>query len=286
MNQQICHIVVGNLDDIFIYAKNVQRVMTMQHCKMRRLKPALKVLYVKFCLLVFMLCQAGTLYANPADYIFTPIVEYGEREFDFKAGTVLPQGRNRAQGISLGYGYGATEYWFTEVYLKQEYSGSYNANLAEWENKFQLTETGSYPVDIGLITELEAPLDKDARWDLTIGPLFQTEFGKLQLNGNLLLERQFGKTIDTITDFNYQWQAKYRWQPVLEFGMQGLGDLGKWNHWNSQANQFHRFGPALFGKFVLGNRQAIKYNAAWLLRVSTSAHSANHTLRMQVEYEF
>ena len=240
------------------------------------------------CVLCFSL--PGIVFANPADYIFNPIVEYGEREIDFKAGVVTPQVPSRAQGVSLGYGYGAKEYWFTEVYLKQEYSGSTDANLVEWENKFQLTETGKYPVEVGFITELELPLDKDARCDLNIGPLFQTEFGKLQLNGNLLFERQFGNTSNSggpvNTEFNYQWQAKYRWRPILEFGMQGLGDMGKWNEWYSQANQFHRIGPAIFGKLALGGRQAIKYNAAWLLRESTSAHNANHTLRMQIEYEF
>ena len=247
---------------------------------------------MKNSLSAFMLCffLPGTVFANPADYIFTPIVDYGEREIDFKAGKVFPQGGNSARGVSLGYGYGAKEYWFTEVYLKHEDSGSSDANLAEWENKFQFTETGRYPVEVGFVTELEAPLNRNARWNINIGPLFQTEFGKLQLNGNLLLGRQFGSAdnsgVPFITDFNYQWQAKYRWRPVLEFGMQGLVDMGKWNDWNSHANQFHRIGPAIFGKLVAGNRQAIKYNAAWLLSESTSAHNADHTLRMQVEYEF
>ena len=161
------------------------------------------------------------------------------------------------------------------------------ANLAEWENKFQLTETGKYPVDIGFITELEAPLSGNATWDINIGPLFQTEFGKIQLNGNLLFERAYGKEDESgvpySTNFNYQWQAKYRWQPVLEFGVQGFGEMGKWNVWNNQANQNHRIGPAIFGKLALGNRQAIRYNAAWLFGASAAA---SHTFRMQVEYEF
>jgi len=46
----------------------------------------------------------------------------------------------------------------------------------------------------------------------------------------------------------------------------------------------HRMGPAVFGKIPLGNRQAIRYNAAWLLGASTNAPS--QTFRMQVEYEF
>ena len=231
---------------------------------------------------------AQDVFAGAADYVYTPAVEYGEREVDIKFGATSPLAGNRAQGASIGFGYGAKEYWFTEVYLKQERDGSDVANLVEWENKFQLTETGQYPVDVGLITELEAPLSTNASWEFKLGPLFQTEFGKLQLNGNLLFERAFGNAdengVPFSTNFNYQWQAKYRWQPVLEFGVQGLGEMGKWNDWNSQASQNHRVGPAIFGKFALGNRQAIKYNAAWLLGASNAAPT--HTFRMQVEYEF
>jgi hypothetical protein len=172
--------------------------------------------------------------------------------------------------------------------LKQERSGSTDTNLAEWENKFQLTDTGKYPVDVGLITELEAPLGANAPWEFKFGPLFQTEFGKLQLNGNLLFERAFGKADESglpySTIFSYQWQAKYRWLTVLEFGVQGFGDMGKWNDWDKQADQDHRIGPAVFGKYGLGNRHAIAYNAAWLFGTSNAA--PDHTFRMQVEYEF
>ncbi|ADE12753.1 hypothetical protein [Sideroxydans lithotrophicus] len=232
--------------------------------------------------------NAGKAIAGPADYVYTPTVEYGEREVDFKYGSFRQKDGTLAQGASIGVGYGATEYWFTEIYLKQEQIGGQIANLAEWENKFQLTETGRYPVDAGLVTELEAPLSSNAPWELKLGPLLQTEFGNLQLNGNLLFERAFGKADESgvpySTNFSYQWQAKYRWQPVLEFGLQGFGEMGKWNDWNRQADQVHRIGPAVFGKLGLGGRQAIRYNAAWLSGVSSAA--PRHTFRMQVEYEF
>lgn len=229
-----------------------------------------------------------SVFANPADYVYTPIVEHGEREIDFKAGAASPLAGSSAQGISIGFGYGATENWFTEVYLKKERSGNTDVNLAEWENKFQLTETGKYPVDLGIVTELETPLNGNAPWEMNIGPLLQTEFGKFQLNGNLLFQRAFGKADESgvpyNTNLNYQWQAKYRWQPILEFGMQGFGGMGKWNAWSNQASQDHRIGPAIFGKFAFGNRHAIKYNAAWLFGASNATPS--HTLRTQVEYEF
>ena len=227
-------------------------------------------------------------FAGAADYVYTPTVEYGEREIDFKAGATSPVGGNRSQAASIGLGYGAKEYWFTELYLKQERDGSDIANIAEWENKFQLTDTGEYPFDVGLITELEAPLSADAPWEFKLGPLFQTEFGKLQLNGNLLFERAFGKTDESgvpySTEFGYQWQIKYRWQPVFEYGLQGFGDMGEWNDWNMPADQSHRIGPAIFGKLALGHRQAIRYNAAWLIGTDNAA--PDNTFRMQVEYEF
>ncbi len=221
--------------------------------------------------------------AGVADYIYVPAVEYGEKEIDFKTGTAKLQNGDRAQVSSLGFGYGVTEYWFTEVYFKHEREGSETLSIGEWENKFQLTETGKYPVDLGLVVEIEAPLNRNEAYELKLAPLLQTEFGKVQLNGNVILERTFGPG-DHITELGYQWQAKYRWHPTLEFGLQGLGEVGKWDNWDPSEEQNHRMGPAVFGKIDLGTKQAIKYNAALLF--GTSEAAANHTFRMQVEYEF
>lgn len=226
--------------------------------------------------------------AGPADYVYTPAIEQGERELGIKYGSSAPLAGNSVQVAGVGMGYGVTAYWFTEVYLKRERTGSQDSTLAEFENKFMLTETGKYAVDIGFLTELEAPLSGLAPWELRIGPLLQSEFGKFQLNGNLLFERAFGRADESGVPFStnlaYQYQVKYRWKPALEFGMQGLGELGKWDNWYKQLEQNHRIGPAVFGKFAFGNRQAIKYNAAWLTGISSAA--PNHTLRMQLEYEF
>ena len=229
----------------------------------------------------------GHVYAGPADYVYTPAVEYGEREIDFKSGTAKEQDGKRSQVTSLGFGYGATEYWFTEVYYKHEREGNDRVSIAEWENKFQLTETGKYPVDVGLIMEIEAPLNKNDPYELKLGPLFQTDFDKLQLNANLLFERLYGREDPGkphITEIGYQWQIKYRWQQAFEFGLQGFGEMGEWNHWEDSNEQRHKLGPAIFGKIGLGNKQAIRYNAALLYGVSDAA--PDHTFRMQAEYEF
>jgi hypothetical protein len=232
---------------------------------------------------LFLTLASPMVLAGPADYVYMPTVEYGEKEIDFKFGTEkLPNG-DRKQVSSLGFGYGATEYWFTELYFKHEREGSENLTLVEWENKFQLTETGKYPVDLGLVVEIEAPLNENVAYEFKLAPLLQTDFGKVQLNGNLVFERKFGPG-DHVTEIGYQWQTKYRWKPTFEFGLQGFGDMGEWDHWEESSEQNHRLGPAIFGKIGLGGKQKIKYNAALLFGVSDAA--ANNTFRMQMEYEF
>ncbi len=231
---------------------------------------------------------SNQVFAGPADYIYLPIVESGERELDIKFGQAEPLADNRAQVTSVGYGYSARENWFTEIYLKDERSGAGKVKLAEWENRFQLTETGQYPIDFGIVTELEIPVSGTAPKEVKVGGLFQTEFGKLQLNGNVLFERAFGQPDENgapfSTNLNTQWQAKYRWQPELEFGVQGFAGMGKWNDWSQQKLEANNIGPAIFGKIKLENRRAIKYNAAWLK--GSNANSPNHTFRTQIEYEF
>ena len=237
-------------------------------------------LMVAGALLCPMIASAG-----PADYVYTPTVEYGEKEIDFKVGSASQKDTDHVTAASIGIGYGATEWWFTELYLKYKRTGNldYGYDAIEWENKFQLTETGKYPVDIGFLLEIERPQDHAEGWEVKWGPLFQTEFGKLQLNANLLFERTYRAENASETTFLYQYQAKYRWLEQFEFGIQGFGETGKWNHWSEADERGHSVGPAVFGKLPFGHH-AIKYNAAWL--VGTTDASPDHTFRAQVEYEF
>jgi hypothetical protein len=232
-----------------------------------------------------LLCPTVVV-AGPSDYVYLPTVEYGEREIDFKAGTARKGGEPRESAASVGFGLGVKEWWFTEVYLKykRENDEGTKQDAVEWENKFQLTTTGKYPIEVGFLVEIERPRDRAEGWELKWGPLFQTEFGRMQVNANILFERSYRTLEPSDTQFLYQWQAKYRWQREFEFGLQGFGEMGKWNHWVPESERNHRMGPAVFGKLPLGGHHALRYNAAWLFGASTAA--PNHTFRMQMEYEF
>ena len=241
------------------------------------------------CLAVFLLFSAGTQ-AGPlgsADYVYAPAVTEGEKEIDFKIGTTKARDGTRTSATSLGLGYGVNSFWFTEVYVKakRETPDSWRYDAIEWENKFQLTETGKYPVDVGLIVEIERPKDRAEGYELRLGPLFQTELtSSVVANLNVLFGKNYSTATPAPMELGYQWQLKYRWKPELEVGAQGFGRLGPIRDWLPSDQQEHKLGPAVFGKIRLDGRKAIKYNAAWLIGANNS--TPRNTLRLQAEYEF
>ena len=226
-------------------------------------------------------------FAGPSAYIYTPIVEEGEREIDFKAGSARARDGGRESQQSIGLGLGVNRWWFTEVYAiwKKEPGEPTRFDAWEWENKFQLTETGKYPVDVGFLLEIERPRDRAEGYELRWGPLLQADLTPtIQANLNLLIEKHLRSSEASPAELGYQWQLKYRWKPAFEFGLQGLGDVGPWRQWEPRSEQPHSAGPAIFGRIALGARQAIKYNAGLLFGLTDAA--PRRTLRLQAEYEF
>jgi len=233
------------------------------------------------------LLGASLALAGPNDYVHTPIVEEGEREIDFKAGTAKSRDGSHETQYSLGLGLGVNSWWSTEFYAKwhKEPGTSTGFDAWEWENKFQFTETGKYPVDVGFLFEIERPKDRSEGYEYRWGPLLQADITtSLQANLNLLFQKHFHSSEPSPAELGYQWQLKYRWQPALEYGLQGFGNLGHWDHWEASSKQEHIVGPALFGRLQVGDHQAVRYNAGVLFGVSDGA--PRHTFRMQAEYEF
>ena len=223
--------------------------------------------------------------AGPADYVHRPTVDYGEREIELKVGRAKLAGTH-AHAAKLGFGMGLKPWWFSELYVGfQGGTGeSTKYEAVEWENIFQLTETGRHPFEAGVLIEIERPRDHAEGFELKYGPLLQTEIGRVQLNGNAILERHVRAATPGDTELHYEWQAKYRLRREFEFGLQGFGELGRWDHWNPHDQQSHTLGPAVFGKIPLGGQQSLRYDAAYLLAASPAA--PDHTLRFRIEYEF
>lgn len=227
------------------------------------------------------------VFAGPADYVYTPTIERGELELDVKYGVASSSAGTRPQAGSIGLGYGVTEHWFTEAYLTQKQDALGRSDYVEWENRFLLLSAAEFPFDVGFITEIEMPITQGASRELRVGTLFQGHIEKWQWNSNVIFERVFSGTdeygVAQAVNLGYQWQVHYPLAQAFQWGVQGFGEVGKWNEWYKSNAQNHRMGPAVFGKLRLSETDAIKYNATCLFGLTSA--SPNATLRMQLEYE-
>ena len=237
-------------------------------------------------IILLTLAGAPPAYAQADEDVKTLGFKRGERELEFKFGNLRKRGQPREREAAVGIGYAPNRNWFTQLGAEFESrNGSgLRADAFEWENKFQFAEPGRYPLDFGLLAELNRYRDRSEGYALRFGPLMQKEVGRVTLNANVLLERTFDAAIGRPTELGYQWQARYNWRPQLDVGLQGFGELGPWDNWAPRSQQSHRFGPAIFGKFKVGGDEEIEYNAALLTDPSNRARS--YGLRLKAQYKF
>jgi len=227
----------------------------------------------------------GRAHADANDYVVTPKVEAGEREIDFKSGTQRNRDGSSQAANSLGLGYGVNDHWFTEVYAKyaQEPNRGNTFDAWEWENKFQLTGAKDWAI-VGFLLEVEKPQDTSAGIEVTYGPLFQKSWGRLQGNMNVLIQKNVNASAPFFTELHYQAQLKWRESSAFQWGAQAFGNVGPVDRWSARNLQEQNIGPAIFGKWITGRDEGIKWNAAFLKGQTQSTPSS--TIRLQVEYEY
>ncbi len=219
-------------------------------------------------------------HADPNDSLLTTYSQYGARQIDVEYGTQKASGQFASSAATLGLGLSIRESWYSELYLgyTRDGGGATTFDSAALQNVFVLSN-GSYPVDVGLYTEIEYENDRSQGYKAVIGPLFESEFGLTTANLNVLFHRNYGADAYNPMQLDYQWQIKRRVSPLFELGVQGFGTVGQWNHWAPQDQQEHRVGPVLLGKLALDDQRVIHYNTALLFDVFDHQHAV--TLRAQ-----
>lgn len=249
---------------------------------------------VALACMALLMAADRCLAVNAADHLFVPTVTQGEREIDFYAGSGTSGETTRAESnAGLGYGYGVTQHWFTELDVEYRWQSPVGTGLdaLEWENILQIGEPGQWPVDIGLLCNVEKPYEasrnspKSEGTSIRFGPLLQKDFGRVEANLNLLLTHFFQSDVFSSTQFGYQGQIKYRYSPPLEVGIQAFGRLSSGaQSWAPYPQQVLRVGPVVLGRLRLPQERSLSYNIGFLL--GTTQHSPDQTLRLQIEYEF
>jgi hypothetical protein len=231
---------------------------------------------------------AGAREIDPSTYVLLPIVTLGEREIDLRFGSgstgqhILPE-----RDAGIGFGLGVSEHWFTEIagQVRQASGSGVGFDSLEWENIVQVSEQGEWPVDLGVAVEVDRPRDPSLGTTVNLGPLLQKDIGRFQVNLNFLASHKFQAAQFPGVHWAYQFQAKYRYAPALEYGFQAFGSPGSTSRARvSFEDQTHRFGPMVLGKFRLSDGRGLQYNAAFLLGATN--RSPERTLRFQLEYEF
>lgn len=218
-------------------------------------------------------------------YLVTTYPDEGRRALDFKYWAARPDGVPQLAAPEIGLSYNVNSRWYTELtaaWFKYG-SGSNHLEAIEWQNDFMLTQ-GEWPIDLALHSNIERATDGSGEIGIEYGPVLQTDIGRTQLNLNVFFQRELRAEQREPTELVYQWQIKYRWREKLQWGVQGFGEVGEWNHWLPRAQQSHRAGPALFGSWPLGGRQELKYEAALLVGKNAARHATTFSTRVQYAF--
>lgn len=236
--------------------------------------------------LVFAAVLPQAACAGTGYYLVSTYDVEGQKSIDFKYWNADYKRSASVSSPELGFGYGVTSRWYTEVsavWLRLHGRSDRLAEI-EWQNDYMLTQ-GQYPFDLALHTTIGRSDARGANgahsYSTEIGPVLQTEVWRTQFNFNVFLQRDYRTGEPEQTQLVYQWQVKQRWKSWLQPGIQGFGEVGKWNDWLPEKQRSHRLGPAVFGSRDMGAGQQLKYEAAWLVGRNSARTAKSFTMRVQ-----
>ena len=231
-------------------------------------------------------CVATSSRADPSDFVFQPYAEAGTRVVQYTGGVDKNRDVSSDQSHSLALATSPSSRWFTAGYIgwSRQPGGAFGYSEISWINHLQVITGESSPAAVGMYLEVERPRDRSAGYGITWGPTFQFDTAHAQVIMNTWIEKFVRDTPAGPAVLNYQWQVKSLFRPHLEFGMQGFGSMGAWNHWDSANAQEHSLGPAVFVSWPMQDRHAVRFDSAVLAGLTSA--SPRLTLRLRMQYEF
>ncbi len=222
--------------------------------------------------------------AHATKKVYTPYVEKGELELEYKGGVTHDDDNEGQDGKwiqKLGIGYGFTDRIFLEVAGEVENEGdddNTEFTAVEFEGKFMLTEPGEYWLDTGLLAEYEINAN-DGPDKAEAKLLLAKSVGKFSHAANIILEREVGDDASDETEAGLAWSTRYNHAPAFEPGFELHSNFGALSEHEDFEDQDHRLGPVVYGK--LGS---VKYDVGYLFGLSDAAPDG--TLKAILEYEW
>jgi hypothetical protein len=228
--------------------------------------------------------------ADPNDYVSTLDYAGGEVELENKFGAASANRLTTpsAAASAFALGYGVTDDWFTEMYAQLDHNVLGTSGLAgySWENRFRLTESGRFPIDLGWLLEVENSRATPGIWQINTGPMIQAQVESWQLNVDVSWERGYGGSGAIRSLVATQWQVKHFGPGGYAYGVQAFANSGRAgtlpNDTGTPATAW--LGPAWFINHRLNNRHRLGGNLAVLGGLNDQ--SPRITVRGQIEFEF
>lgn len=177
----------------------------------------------------------------------------------------------------LGFAHSISDTVKAEAYLiasDDPMSGNLDWIGFEFEALVQLSEQGEYSFDYGVLLELERDWQSNNN-EVSIKALVEREFGKISLTLNPGVVYEWGNTRQHEFETRLNGLLRYRYHRYLEPGIEvHLGQNAK------------MMGPSMGGQVRLSgaNVRSVSYNLGAFFPLDED--SSEHTIRLQIEYEF
>ena len=242
--------------------------------------------------------------------VIHPEVDEGGFELESLNGVTLDSledGEERS-AHEIAIGYGLTDFWKTklaiEIVKPEGENGEYEA--FEWENVFLLPfgeghgahgshghgshDHGSHDHDegpffaleaIGIFAALEVPneggFDSGA---VEVGPIAEFAIGPLQTIANFFVGIPFDD--DENTGIAYAVQVRYPVWEQVGIGFESFGEVE--NVFESDTEDGHFIGPAIFTEFDLGRNRILEPRAAVLFGLSDNTPDAVLSVNLELKF--
>ena len=238
--------------------------------------------FVAFACLLMAAC--GSAQADPGYYLVSVYANPGVRTLDLRYWTFTPAHGRTTYWPEAGVGWNITSRWYSEILASAIGSDRTPTTLStwNWQNDVLLTQ-GQYPFDLAIHTLYSRAHDPSDGATLEVGPVFQTEVDRTQVNFNVFVGHGLGAQAAQPAELRYQWQLRQHWLPLLNVGAQGFGELDVWDRGSSRDRSSNRAGPAIFGHLRMGPGD-LGWQAAYLFGKTYGRNG--DMLSVRVKYEF
>ena len=219
-----------------------------------------------------------------AKKVYSPIVQKGEWEFEWRGGIDFDnrEDKDNKQKQKYAVGYGVTDRWFTEIYgeiEKEAVQEEFDFTTIEWENIVQLFEQGKYWLDAGLYLAYETTVQDEKPENLEAKILLEKSLPHFTHTANFIFEKQMGDGGEEDLEAGFAWSSRYRFKEFLEPGIEFHADFGELKESNPYSSQTHQLGPVLYGKLF----KHFKYDVGYLFGLTDAAPEGS--VKWILEYE-